>query len=48
LQAVRLSGETWECQGRVLYCRRQDATQYVAGIELTRPSYLKNSADYWG
>lgn len=48
LQLVRLSGETWECQGRVLYCNRQEGTNYVAGIEWTRPPYPKNSADYSG
>lgn len=40
-QTVWLSGEAWECEGRVRYCRRE-GSKYLAGIQLIRPPYLKN------
>ncbi len=42
---VRLTGETWECLGRVLYCHAGQGGIAV-GIELIRPAYPKDSPDY--
>jgi hypothetical protein len=39
-QTVWLSGEAWECEGRVRYCRRE-GSKYLAGIQLLRPPYPK-------
>jgi hypothetical protein len=44
-QMVRLSGETWECQGQVRYCRRE-LGKILLGIQFTRPPYLRGVADY--
>lgn len=43
---VRLTGETWECLGKVRYCLARDGGT-VLGIELAGPAYLKDSADYF-
>jgi hypothetical protein len=45
-QTVRLSGETWECIGDVCYCRTE-GRKFVAGIQLRRRPYLKNSVEYF-
>ena len=47
LQVVRLSGQTWECLGRIVYCVREGES-LVAGIQFMRPPYPKDSADYKG
>ena len=44
-QMVRLSGETWECQGQVRYCRREPG-KVLLGVQFTRPPYPKSAADY--
>lgn len=44
-QMVRLSGETWECIGRIRYCRR-DGKKFLSGIQLTQPPQPKGSRGY--
>ncbi|MBI3694026.1 MAG: hypothetical protein HY238_04180 [Acidobacteria bacterium] len=44
-QHIRLSGEAWECQGIVRYCRLEGGG-FVAGVELTRPPYPKDCLEY--
>lgn len=39
-QTVWLSGQSWECEGRVRYCRRE-GSRYLVGIQLLRPPYPK-------
>lgn len=42
-QTVWLSGEAWECEGRVRYCRRE-GSRFLIGIQLLRPPYPKTYA----
>ena len=44
-QSIRLSGETWQCQGIVRYCRPERG-QLLAGVQLTRPPYPKDCLEY--
>ena len=44
-QNIRLSGETWQCQGTVRYCRPEGG-HLVAGVQLTRPPYPKDCLEY--
>jgi len=44
-EMVRLTGESWECLGRVRYCHVGDDGS-ILGIELTGPAYPKDSPDY--
>ncbi len=44
---VRISGETMECLGVLLYCAN-DGAKFVGGVQLVRPAYAKNSAEYLG
>jgi len=45
LELVKLSGSNSECLGWVRYCKRRRGA-FVAGIELVRPAYDKDSLDY--
>lgn len=44
-EMVRLTGESWECLGRVHYCNAVEGGT-VLGIELTGPAYQKDGLDY--
>jgi hypothetical protein len=43
---LRLTGETWECLGRIRYCE-SGVAGYGVGVELAGPAYLKESAEYF-
>jgi hypothetical protein len=43
---LRLTGETWECLGRIRYSEA-GVTGHGVGIELASPAYLKESAEYF-
>lgn len=44
-EMIRLTGESWECLGRVNYCNTV-AGGTVLGIELTRPAYPKDDLEF--
>jgi len=44
-EMVRLTGENWECLGRVHHCNAVEGGN-VLGIELTGSAYQKDSLDY--
>jgi PilZ domain-containing protein len=44
-EMIRLTGENWECLGRVHHCQTVEGASML-GIELTGPAYQKDALDY--